>query len=87
MSDSFFEVEHSTNIFNSLLKFSELRDFYANFYIVADNFREREILNKSALSTFKEMSARVKFFDYQTVSSWNAKVHELSIIENSITLT
>ncbi len=87
MPDSFFEVEHSTNIFNSLLKFAELRDFYANFYIVADNFREREFLNKSSFSTFKEMSPRIKFLDYRTVSSWNAKVHELSIIENSIILT
>jgi len=36
MPTSLFEVEHSTDINNSLLKFVELQDFYTDFYIVAD---------------------------------------------------
>mgnify|MGYP004451535441 FL=1 len=37
LPSAFYEVEHSTNIINSLNKFFELQDFRAGFYIVADN--------------------------------------------------
>ncbi|HRI48161.1 MAG TPA: hypothetical protein PK559_13725, partial [Ignavibacteriaceae bacterium] len=33
---SFFEVEHSTDIQNSILKFNDLQDFYSRMIIVAD---------------------------------------------------
>jgi len=36
MPHSFFEVEHSTDIKNSLLKFFDLQDFYSQMVIVAD---------------------------------------------------
>src|SRR5215510_12917529 len=38
--DSLFEIEHSTDIYNSLIKFVELQDFRVKFYIVADNRRK-----------------------------------------------
>lgn len=38
----FYEVEHSTNITNSLDKFYELQDFRADFYIIADESRRRQ---------------------------------------------
>jgi len=84
MPDSFFEIEHSTNIYNSLLKFVEFRDFYSKFYIVADHNRKREFLNKVSHSSFQSMDSRIQFLDYNTLSNWNAKVHELSLIENKI---
>ena len=84
MPDSFYEIEHSTNIFNSLLKFVEFRDFHAKFYIVADNNRKKEFITKSFHSSFKSMDNRIQFLDYDTLSNWNAKVHELSLIENKI---
>ena len=37
---SFFEIEHSTDIQNSLLKFCDLQDFHARMVIVADKRRE-----------------------------------------------
>lgn len=36
MPDALFEVEHSTDIYNSLLKFSDLRDFHVTLCIIAD---------------------------------------------------
>jgi len=84
MPDSFFEIEHSTNIYNSLLKFVEFRDFYSNFYIVADHNRKREFFSKVSHSSFQPMESRIQFLDYDTLSNWNAKVHELSLIENRI---
>lgn len=84
MPASFFEIEHTTNISNALLKFVELSDFYAHFYIVADQNRKKEFSNKLSQSAFTPLDSRVQFIDYDTVSNWNAKVHELSLIEQNI---
>lgn len=40
MPCAFYEVEHSTDIKNSLNKFYELQDFRAKFYIVAAKERK-----------------------------------------------
>lgn len=47
MPCAFYEVEHSTDIKNSLNKFYELQDFRAKFYIVAA--KERENINLTIL--------------------------------------
>jgi hypothetical protein len=49
---AFFEIEHSTDIYNSLLKFVEFQDFRINFYVVADNLRRAEFENKITLNAF-----------------------------------
>jgi hypothetical protein len=77
---SFFEVEHSTDIQNSLLKFNELQDFYSSFYIVGTIVKKREFDNKIAYSAFKEIRERVKFIDYDFVSNLHTKSFELSKI-------
>ena len=38
---AFYEVEHSTNIINSLNKFFELQDFRSDFFIVANSKRKK----------------------------------------------
>lgn len=67
MPDSFFEVEHSTNITNSLQKFSDLQDFYTKMYIVADMKRHEEFESKFAYASFNliRKEKRVKFLSYQ----------------------
>ena len=67
---SFFEVEHSTDIQNSLLKFNDLQDFYSRMIIVADNKRKTEYLNKIKYSSFKDLSInnRVSFLDYESLN-------------------
>ena len=42
----FYEVEHTTDIKNSLSKFYELQDFFAGFFIVASSERETEYNDK-----------------------------------------
>ncbi len=71
MPDSFFEVEHSTDIQNSLLKFNDLQDFYSRMEIVADMARKQEYLSKIKYSSFKDLSAknRVSFLDYVTLNN------------------
>lgn len=85
MPDSLFEVEHSTNIQDSLLKFVELQDFHSNFFIVADKLRQAEFYTKISMSAFKPIYLRTKFIDYEKVSLWHSRLSELYAIETIIT--
>ena len=69
MPSDFYEVEHTTDIKNSLSKFYELQDFYANFYIVANAHRKQEFEDKLNVSIYSPIAKRVKFLDYERVSS------------------
>ncbi|MFZ4797313.1 MAG: hypothetical protein ACOYMA_07435 [Bacteroidia bacterium] len=70
MPHSFFEVEHSTDIQNSLLKFNDLQDFYSRMVIVADKKRKDEYLNKIKYSSFSNLHKqnRVSFMDYEALN-------------------
>lgn len=67
MPHSFFEVEYSTDFQNSLLKFFELQDYYANFYIVSDEKRRKEYEKKINISAFNPIRKRVKFVKYDDI--------------------
>ena len=69
MPSSFYEVEHTTDIKNSLSKFYELQDFNAGFYIVADASRKREFDDKINVSMFEPIKDRVGFLDYKRVAA------------------
>jgi len=84
MPYAFFEVEHSTNISNSLLKFVELQDFYVSFFIVADQTRKREFEEKVSLTVFAPIKNRIKFLNYNRLSEWHAKTHEIVNIERNL---
>lgn len=79
---SVFEVEHSTDIQNSLLKFNDLQDFNTRFYIVSSKQRKEEFIKKINFSSFKEIRERVKFIDYDFVSILHTKTFELNEIGN-----
>ena len=68
MPAAFYEVEHTTDIKNSLTKFYELQDFHADFYIVADNRRKAEFDDKLHESIFAAIKRRVKFLPYKQVA-------------------
>lgn len=71
MPHSFFEVEHSTDIQNSLLKFCDLQDFYARMVIVADNYRKEEYQRKLNETAFRDLREhkRVSFLSYDELNS------------------
>jgi hypothetical protein len=77
MPSSFFEVEHSTNIQNSLLKFDDLQDFYSDFYIVSSMNRKKEYFDKISRNAFKKIKGRIKFVDYEYISKLHTKSMEL----------
>jgi len=82
MPSSFFEVEHSSDIHNSLLKFDDLQDFYSNFYIVSSLKRKKEYENKLNRNAFRNIKKRIKFIDYEFVSNLHSKSKELEKIGN-----
>lgn len=86
MPDNLFEIEHSTDIHNSLRKFVELQDFYANFCIVADAVREREFHTKLSSQAFKLISKRVGFWSYENVAELHSKTSALISIESRLKL-
>ena len=67
MPSDFYEVEHTTDIKNSLSKFYELQDFHAGFFIVADAKRKKEFEDKLNVSMFSSIEKRVKSLNYAQV--------------------
>ena len=61
MPAEMFEVEMSTDMRNSLIKFNELRDFYTQLKIVAPAWRQSHFADRIELDTFHEIRGRVKF--------------------------
>jgi hypothetical protein len=67
--DSLFEVEHSTNVQDSLAKFADLRDFYTRMVIVAASRRARYFEHKISLDVFNEIKKRVSFLSYEDLAA------------------
>lgn len=82
MPHSFFEVEHSTDIQNSLLKFNDLQDFYSRMFIVADKVRKEEFEKKRNYAALKDIKSRVQFLDYELLT----KQYEQIIESRSFTI-
>jgi hypothetical protein len=84
MPSVFFEVEHTADIYNSLLKFVELQDFYTDFYIVASDIRRKEFESKLAFNAFVSVQKRIKFMNYDEVSEWHSKIYEITTLEERL---
>lgn len=69
MPDSFFEVEHSTDIQNSVTKFCDLQDFYSRFFIIAPENRRGQFEKVMDRTAFKDIRKRVKFHTYESISA------------------
>ena len=68
MPNSYFEIEHSTGMQNSLMKFCDLQDFYVRMFIVADKRRRGELEQKRKYKAFQDIMNRVRFLDYESVA-------------------
>lgn len=86
MPHSFFEVEHTTDIQNSLLKFMDLQDFSARMVIVADLKRKNEFEQKLRQTAFYDLrvNSRVSFLSYDDLISQYEK--EMSCSNSSFRL-
>lgn len=82
MPHSFFEIEHSTDIQNSLLKFNDLQDFYVRMVIVADIKRKPEFESKLCFHAFDalRLNKRVAFLSYDAL----IKQYEMEMEKQSL---
>jgi len=77
MPHSFFEIEHTTDIQNSLLKYCDLQDFYVQMIIVSDEKRHAEYKQKLNLVAFADIRKRVNFLSYNIL----VRQYEFEIIK------
>ncbi len=84
MPVSVFEVEHSTDMKNSLVKFVELQDFRTDMIIVADKNRKRQYEQTILLNAFKPIKDYVCFWSYQQLSQLHSKSFELKAIQDAM---
>lgn len=68
MPDSFYEVEHTTDIRNSLEKFCDLQDFYSRFYIIAPAYKKAKFSEILETPLFRSMQKRIEFFSYDALA-------------------
>ena len=82
MPHSFFEVEHSTDIQNSLLKYLDLQDFNTRMFIVADASRKQSFHDKMMFEAFRQLreADRVKFLSYDELEKW----YNCAIVKSSL---
>lgn len=67
MPCGFYEVEHTTDIKNSLSKFYELQDFRAEFKIIADGRRKEHFMDIISASIYNSIRDLVKFMSYESL--------------------
>lgn len=79
-----FEVEHTTDFYNSLLKFNELQDFLVDFYIVSSTNRKNAFNKKIEAEAFRTIRQRVKFLNYGNLSEYHAQSFKLHKTEKNI---
>lgn len=67
MPCGFYEIEHTTDIKNSLSKFYELQDFRADFSIIADESRREQFNEIISASMYNSIRDYVKFRSYESI--------------------
>jgi hypothetical protein len=80
LPQAFFEVERTTNIEHSLVKFCMLQDFFTQFYIIADEYRRQyydEILKQTIFNPLKN---RIVFVGYESIVNQHTHMFKLSKI-------
>lgn len=77
---AFFEIEHSTNIEHSLVKFFEFQDYFSKFYIVADESRYRQFDKLLTQTIFGAIKNRVSFINYDNISSQHTQMYKMARI-------
>jgi hypothetical protein len=82
MPSRFFEVEHSTDIQNSLLKYCDLQDFSSKMFIVADERRHHEFESKIRFSGVSDIKSRVEFLGYSNL----IRLYENEVFKSSLSV-
>ncbi|MGL5079326.1 MAG: hypothetical protein ACRDBG_26285, partial [Waterburya sp.] len=81
LPNAFFEVEHSTDIYNSFRKFVEFQDFRVQCWIVADEARKQEFTRKLEARAFEDIKETVRFLSYEALARWHSNLAEQKAIQ------
>jgi hypothetical protein len=76
MPARFLEIEHTTDMKNSLQKFVEFQDFHCEFFIVAPEVRYKEFAHKLKATVFRPIQSRVRFMGYEKLATYHTKLYE-----------
>lgn len=82
MPCGFYEIEHTTDIKNSLSKFYELQDFRATFSIIADERRRNQFEDIISASMYNPIRELVRFVSYENLVKQYTK--EQIILEDEL---
>lgn len=80
MPNAFFEVEHTTDIQNSLDKFFELQDFNARFCIISAIENKGRFDDLMSYSRYEAIRKSVSFYDYDKL----VRLHYLKNAEKDV---
>jgi len=81
---SVFEVEHSTDMKNALIKFVELQDFRTDMVIVAPASRKKMFEHALSLSAFYPIKNYVSFLTYQQLSDYHSNLYRMRTLEDQM---
>lgn len=81
MPEALFEVEHSTDMKNSLVKYVELQDFRTQMFIVADESRSRQFQDVISFQAFRPIHKYVQFLGYEELSNYYANLVRAKTLE------
>ena len=84
MPNTFFEVEHSTDIQNSVAKFCDLQDYYSRFIIVASENRHEQFNKVMDRTVFHDIKNRVLFSSYEVISEQYTTMCKLNALNGKI---
>ncbi len=62
-----FEVENSTDFRGAFVKFAEMQDFFAKFFVIAPDKRKTKFEVESGKRAFESVAKRCKFKSYEDV--------------------
>uniref|UniRef100_A0A7V1EH56 HTH HARE-type domain-containing protein n=1 Tax=candidate division WOR-3 bacterium TaxID=2052148 RepID=A0A7V1EH56_UNCW3 len=79
-----FEIEHTSDFRNALIKFLELQDFNARTVIVSSEKRKNEFVSRIKFTSFAPIKDRVIYMTYDYISQWHSKLNELIVTEKII---
>ncbi len=84
MPASLFEVEYTTDFLRSLEKFSTLRDYAADMYIVSNRKKVDVFESKKREPTFGDMRKRIKFWSFEKLGRFHEAEAARTAAERSI---
>lgn len=77
-----FEIEHSTNFRDALIRFTELQDFTTKFFLIAPEERQDKFKTEIGKRAFGPIASRCNFRSYQNITQYYERLLGYSKVRN-----